>query len=402
MEIKEHRENPFPNDLEGRMNSILNVVNTELKTVTLLHLDDSPADMYEVKRRVRETVGNGIYLPGYKTFGGYCCKTLFPIGTVAEEVILDEGEVISTAYKLTEAGKKYGIPIAMFTLDYVFRTGKSLFENLGSTNSSGKSRAPLNRIKILEALKFKNQRIIDIKKVLGSADSLEHVEAMKSKGLVQYDSCGEFSLSGTVVNYLWIGKDIFEIKPIRHRREFTLEVAKKLKEIGRGGAIQILELLDYKGIKATCDVLSGLVSQGFAKRERWKGKELLSEVTITNEGRRFLEDYAERVRDALADGSELRKMQELSEQLSEERYKDYCRKAVRLYALISPHINQQPMEETQQKLIDYIKANPGRRPSEICKHFSLNNFGVYLTPLVRDGLLRKEKQGKAVRYYAIK
>ena len=55
MRVIEHRENPFPEDLEGRLNAILNVVNTELKALTLLHLDDTPRSGQEIKARVRET-----------------------------------------------------------------------------------------------------------------------------------------------------------------------------------------------------------------------------------------------------------------------------------------------------------------------------------------------------------
>ena len=48
-------EKKFPDDLEGRMSSVLNAVNTELKTVTLLHLDDRPADGIEIRDRIRDT-----------------------------------------------------------------------------------------------------------------------------------------------------------------------------------------------------------------------------------------------------------------------------------------------------------------------------------------------------------
>ena len=79
MEILEERENPFPDDLEGRLNAITNVVNTELKASALLHLDDRYVDRIEIRSRLRDTVGNGVYLPQYTVFGGYCSKSLLPL-----------------------------------------------------------------------------------------------------------------------------------------------------------------------------------------------------------------------------------------------------------------------------------------------------------------------------------
>ena len=140
--VVERKETPFPQDLEGRLNAVLNVINTELKSVTLLHLDDTPAEASEIKARIRETIGMG-YLPIEHAFESYCHKTLFPIGTVAEEIIKREtDELVYPAYSLTEAGKRYGRPIAALALKYAVENKQSLFEILGSTISSGKTRAP--------------------------------------------------------------------------------------------------------------------------------------------------------------------------------------------------------------------------------------------------------------------
>jgi hypothetical protein len=130
----EHKENPFPADLEGRLNAILNVTNLELKTITFLHLDSRAASRTELKARVRRTTGQGIYLPS--NFECYCRKSLYPIGCVAEERVLEETDnTISSGYSLTEAGRKYGLPIAAFSLAYAVDNNQSLFSILGSTNS---------------------------------------------------------------------------------------------------------------------------------------------------------------------------------------------------------------------------------------------------------------------------
>lgn len=46
MEVLSHEEKPFPpvEDLEGRLNAVFNIVNTELKSATMLVLDDNPAE----------------------------------------------------------------------------------------------------------------------------------------------------------------------------------------------------------------------------------------------------------------------------------------------------------------------------------------------------------------------
>src|SRR3989344_6805527 len=157
MEVVERKVKSFPDDLEGRLNSMLNVVNTELKSATLLHLDDSPTEPSEIRVRIRETIGEG-YLPIPSGFGAYCHHTLFPIGAVAEEMIRRESvEAVYPAYSLTEAGKIYGRPVSALALQYAVENQMSLFQILGSTASHGKTRCPLNRLNILKYLAEKGE-----------------------------------------------------------------------------------------------------------------------------------------------------------------------------------------------------------------------------------------------------
>lgn len=46
---------PFPEDIEGRLNTVLNVVNNGLKSVSFLHLDDVSAESGTIKKRVRQS-----------------------------------------------------------------------------------------------------------------------------------------------------------------------------------------------------------------------------------------------------------------------------------------------------------------------------------------------------------
>ena len=134
-------EKPFPEKLEDRMAIVANGVNTELKAVTLLHLDDVPTEAGVIRARIMETIGGG-YLPHSAAFRAYG-TTLHKIALVAKETVArDTGEGEYVGYSLTEAGKKYGVPASVFSLRYAVEHEMSMFQVLGPTNSKGKSRAP--------------------------------------------------------------------------------------------------------------------------------------------------------------------------------------------------------------------------------------------------------------------
>jgi len=405
MRVIAHREEPFPDDLEGRLNAILNVVNTELKTVTLLHLDDTPADEHEIKARLRETVGKGSYLPDSSNFRAYCHKTLFPIGTVAEEeVIRDTGENVYLGFRLTESGKKYGLPIAAFTLNYIAQTGQSIFPILGNTNSRGKTRAPLNRVKILEALKEKTLRVTDLEEILGldSKGILGALNSLAKIGSIQYDSVGELQKGRiNIAPYMWVGgRNPEEAQTIRHRVTATKKIAKLMSKIKKADHNKIAELTGIAS-PTVCPILSGLTKQGILKRERWKGREFQSEAKLLDNGRKFLDEYLEPFKDSVSDGQALEEMQESYEQLmhDSDRFSEYARTAIAVYKQVSPYINKRPRQETNKRIVAYLRKNTGKRPVEIGRVLSLKKPGGYLTPLVKTKVLRKEKKGNEVRYY---
>jgi predicted transcriptional regulator len=53
------------------------------------------------------------------------------------------------------------------------------------------------------------------------------------------------------------------------------------------------------------------------------------------------------------------------------------------------------------KILSLIKANPGIRPSEINRVLRFEQSDSLRNTLLRRGLIRKEKQGSAVRYYPL-
>ncbi len=53
------------------------------------------------------------------------------------------------------------------------------------------------------------------------------------------------------------------------------------------------------------------------------------------------------------------------------------------------------------KVLSLIKAHPGIRPSEINQRLKLEQSDALRDTLIRRGLVRKEKDGSAMRYYAV-
>ena len=408
MKVIEHKENPFPLDEEGRLNSIMNVVNTELKTVVLLHLDNAPVDGHELKKRVRQTVGNQVYLPASRrNFEAYCHQTFYPIGTVAEETILREtGDATWIGYSLTEPGKKYGLPIAAFTLEYVVRCGKSMFPILGSTSTpTGKKRAPLNRIQILNRLREGNLRITDLEREVKVSDTSINNSLIKlaKSDLVYFDSVEEVERGEGQVCYEWVGgKEIEDVMPYHTDLTLTMNVASLLKEKGRITSSESFSILggNRKDIRTFTSILGHLVKVGIAKPVKWKGTQY-SEAQITNKGRIFLEEYVDKVRSALMDGHELSRMKEIYNDLisNPEKLEEYARSAIQLYKRISKKINPVCKQKRNEQIIEFIRIHPGMRPVEITKALSYSDVSRFLTSLVKSGVLRKEKTDRNSRYF---
>lgn len=408
VKVLEERENPFPDDLEGRLNAITNAVNTELKTLTLLHLDDRYVGENEIRLRLRDSVGNGVYLPMASSFAGYCSHSLLPIGAVAEgdiQIINARGLSEFTGYKLTEAGKKYGRPIAAFTLDYVLRTGKSMFEIFGSTASSGKTRSPLNRIKILEHLgNGEELRTSDLTGPLQTNNIqllLGNIKPLSEIGFVDYESIGDVEGKCFVV-YQWVkGKKPEDVKPYAGDLSLTPKVSEALFVMEHLNSEEARILVGRERPSDTSRILSYLVKEGFAKRISEFTKDERSRIRLLESGKQFLNEWVESVKDALQDGDSLTEMQKLYEHLinDEQRFGDFSRKGIKLYTEISPWINKRPKEETNRKIIKYLIHNPGRRPKEICEELNLPQPTTYLTPLVKSEILTKKKERKSVNYF---
>lgn len=54
-----------------------------------------------------------------------------------------------------------------------------------------------------------------------------------------------------------------------------------------------------------------------------------------------------------------------------------------------------------EQVLSLIRAQPGIRPSEINRRLNLEQSDSARNALIKRGLIRKEKDGSAIRYYAV-
>ncbi|MBI2499156.1 hypothetical protein HYV88_02845 [Candidatus Woesearchaeota archaeon] len=402
MEIISHEERPFPpvEDLEGRLNSVFNIVNTELKSATLLVLDDSPAEASEIRARVREVAGTG-YLPRPSVFGDYCHHTLFPISVVAEETVRREGvEDICLAYSLTEAGKRYGRPVVSLALQYAVENNLSLYQVLGPTGTRGKIRSPLARIKILKQLNKKGElRRIDLDNETGLNSTQVATNELGRIGFIDYSSTGESQKGKGIIVYRWIaGTNHDEVKPVNWQKDLTERAAELLRDRKAITIPEANELLNQRNPNIISHIYSGLVKQGFAIREEgFTGRKFQSRATLREEARSFLE-FENQVEKILIHQLSEQDAQDIYlEFIAKPSYREVLRRAIEIYRRVSPHLTQKPFEILKEEILELLRKSPGMRPSEMKR--THKNIQPNLTGLVKSGTIRVEKQGREARYY---
>jgi hypothetical protein len=76
-------------------------------------------------------------------------------------------------------------------------------------------------------------------------------------------------------------------------------------------------------------------------------------------------------------------------------------KAVRLRGRSIKSAKQSRQGGDLEKTLALIRANPGIRPSEINRLLNREESDGLRSTLIKRGLIRKEKDGSAMRYYAV-
>lgn len=413
------REKPFPADLSSRREAVLSSVNISLKTATHLIIPPSLITREDLAAKFREmTHGTSFDEMGWATAQSFCFASLVPIGLVAEEVTLPSqtGEKI-IGFAKTRAGLIYGDPIAARFLAFEAEHGFSLYPILGKTGVpfETEDRAPGTRSRVLQYLLNgeKLQREIEVDLNLPRANVSATIDALKQAGVVEGQSITtntgrvkieyEFNAAfqGAVKKKqnwnIKIVKEVIQIAQMRWREGLAISqdtvyqtlpthIKNKWQEINLRNSLN--------------GILSGLADQGILIRGKFRGKEKLSIVKLTDKGKLVVEDLLIPLDDVLQDGPTLE--QWTNQVLPEVKGKfiEYARKAAETFYPYSQTARNRERAIILDRIVAYVK-NSGKVPSyDITKEFGLKRRSVdnYLQRLVANGQLTV-MQEKGVNYF---
>lgn len=293
--------------------------NHEAKALTLCLM--TPGIIYsrrDLRRRVIQAQGLNIgWRVNWAIPFSYCENSLSPIGLVTREAINPDGSTYG--YMKTEDGEIKGVPLAGLLLDFSLRHPDfSLQDFFGSTNSSSqlqeiggveyKERAPIRRLEISRRLLTSNlpMRTTDIANQIGvgrEAGIGDHLFQLAERGFISYEAVKQGEAH--VFYRLSEAPPSSESQPWRGREVLTNFVYQLLKEDGNRewSAEAIVEqcqqyrrandnlLFGEKALKDRIStILSHLTKNGYARRRKFIGGKIQSEINLTREQREMLLD----------------------------------------------------------------------------------------------------------------
>lgn len=399
------REEPFPEDPQARFEAIFAAIgNSEAKCATLLNLPPNyPLTTAELHRAFMESTDE-VWDLDYGTTQNYCEDTLMPIGFVARSDVLHYGRTqYSKGYKITEAGLKFGQPIAAFLLAKSPELPYSLEEIFGMTarGNGGKTRGILNRVAILESLynSSKPGSSLKLAQELGiaSAGTGDQLRSLRELGLIEYNAMS--SESNGQIPYTFVDQPPpTKIKIIRNEATLTAVIYEIMKEIKTADYQKVAEECKKRLPNRTFEtirvgrILADLARQGLLSSDFAIGG-ALSNASITDAGKRILEEIIIPIKKSLTEGGE-----ELLAEWRKIPWQEYAPEAIRKHKSGSSHANERSRQEWAAEALRMIIDNPGIRTTEIASRLKTNT-GIVLKILLDEGVARKEKDGKASRYY---
>jgi hypothetical protein len=394
---------PFPQDAEARFRVILSCLNTELKQACLLELEDYPRTYFEIaKRLVSDTT---ITLPSLQTFSTYFPDSFVPGGLATEERLGRGFGLMRRFFGVSKAGKKYGQPLAAYSLRFAVDNGISLYELLGQSQISRDSISPYNRIRIVELVSQGCGRMIDLMDALGLQieDVRQHLDKLQQLGILKY---GSLDLGrGETKAYTWTpGRQPQEAKTVRELKSLTGRVADWLYRHRKGGRKEIAAALGHKHPTNISQVLVGLVEQGLASTPFASTDK--SRISLLEGSSPFIY-FAQRVRNSLKEGVELSGMRAMLEEFVRDKKVrcKYLDAGLALYMETSPFLDARTAREREAQLLEFVRGYVsvhagGPRPVDVVKGLGWSHgaVNVYLRSLIAKGALLKQRKGPAVRY----
>lgn len=406
VESRVKKEDEFPQDPEKRFEAIFSAIgNSEAKCLTLLCLSQSPQTGPEIHKQFLQCSNNS-WKTDQNLQKAYCQRSLIPIGLVAESDILYYGSSeYVTGYRLTDAGTKFGQPIAAFLLEKSANMPYSLLQIFGQTASgSGKSRSVINRANILEVLSRETGYIktADLAKQLGMNPSLagQHLYHLASLNLIEYDSIDSDN-KGFASYLISPEHDREKVQPISAYRVLTDQVMDILLE-GKGVSnLNITERLKQQypnwsvnNLRRTIShILSGLTRQAFCQPEKFIGRSIQSQAKITASGKEILNGLILPIREA-ARGEDY-----IPPEWRDIPWQRYAETGIDKYKQVSK-AKKLSKEDWQKQIYDFISEHQGVSLKEIVK--SLKHYpSPELRTLLYQGRIRKEKSGKRSKYFTL-
>ncbi len=408
---KIERPKSFPSDPEQRLEAVLaGFMNAEPKQILTMLLNPGITEVGSLARQFDQVAGESWKRGTAKILDRYLVNSLDNIGFIAHPVVIRQPlSDAGIGHALTEAGTRYQ-PLAAFALGVANKTGLSLQQILGPTNTNGDSRSPYNRFRILEELLKGNCRIGDLALTLNLAPSsvAGHLKALKKTGFVKYDSVGPENRGWAIRG--WVNGVPSDAQPIGTLRTLTKQVAGYLFEQGPAdynavfeylSSLPMYEKIGKKGMRENIiSVISGLVKQGFVESHTDYKSAIRSHVSLTREGEEFAEDFTGRIRSAVSGGAELEAMRGVYNGYRSDfgLFSQHAAHGMELYLPVSQSGKITPSEVTDANVIDYLLEAGKARHRKLIEAFG-KAANVSLKRLLAAGILEKTRgPGSAVFY----
>jgi len=219
---------------------------------------------------------------------------------------------------------------------------------------------------------------------------------LREKNLISYESVSSEDFGWA--KYEWI-----EGKKTDKLNKLTKRVAKYIQENKVSEYRKISEDLGGENEARISCIVSNLERQGFVKPIKWYRNTNKSKVEILKDGKEFFEEYIIPIKNALKNKEELKEMEDVLHYFENDSIDriSYCNTAMDLYEKVSPNLNKKSAEERKLEIlgiINWFDSGKGARPKEVEEKLGMKP-GIYIKPLLDEGLIYKEKEGMATYYF---
>lgn len=299
----------------------------------------------------------------------YCQDSLCEVGLVAAEVNL-AGKVVG--FGITSGGQKF-LDAAYLTLWFEQNNNQSLYPVLGPTSSSGDTRAPLNRAKILDYLMRRPSKVREADLVityLQLANELtgEHLKLLAKLGLIDYKTINSHHRVKTPLQYeIQEGRDLHEARYFTTSPRLQDEVIRAISPPAtsslRFSIADIVNRLpdEIKSrwnvislSKYVSQILSGFAKEGYLSRvDNFKGREKQSDANMTSKGRSFVLSFIWPAL-SIVEARALTEGQRVRISLARENFDSFARTSAELYYPYSQSAKIRAKKEHLGKCIELL------------------------------------------------